>query len=410
MSLRSQWFTTDVNCSETTKDKIGQTIVFDRYRLLRFLDEPPPHTVLLTRDTSTDAPMVLHLIPEALGARRPKGLVRLTSTLELLRDDPLRGIPAVGSFDLTGVTPGWVEEWIPGEPLGDIVTRTKKTGRRLPFSVIVRILLRASLILSEAHHFDLVHGDLTPRRLLISGKRVGILGFPWAPLRPVPEEEASEETLAYLPPEGLGSAKLTKAWDIYQLGLIGYYALIGVRPYPDQPGKRAALLRAERGTPPPGQQRHYVPVPLQQIIMTMLSSNPAERPSSAKHVAKALKEILQVLKSGEMTYVPPEESVRIPRQYIGASEQAAPATCSESDHHSAPLIPEPSPPPSPAPKAPAHYRLGSWFLIDLELLVSLVLLVLCSILLLTTRPTLRMGPLLIVPEEPITSTRRDMAR
>ena len=277
--------------------------MFSRYRLLRFLGGPPPDMVSLTRDESTGASMVLHMLPEALGAELPKNFDKLEETLELLSEDPVPGIPQIGGWDLKGETPGFTEVFIGGRSLDSLLTQTTGKGQRLPHAAAAAIILRLARVIEEAHQLELFHGDLRPAKVLVEKKEVHILGYPWCAFRPFSFEKCPATTLAHLPPEAFQGAKPNVRWDLYQLGLIAYQIYTGERPFPDKEGIEAARTRAKEDATPVGERRHYFPKDLQEIVMTLLSRSPSKRFASARAFRKAMESYLRKAKKGPVELV-----------------------------------------------------------------------------------------------------------
>ena len=277
--------------------------MFSRYRLLRFLGGPPPDMVSLTRDETTGASMVLHMLPEALGAELPKNLDRLEETLELLSEDPVPGIPQIGGWDLRGETPGFTEVFIGGRSLDSLLSQTMGKGQRLPHAAAAAIILRLARVLEGAHQLELHHGDLRPAKVIVEKKEVHIIGYPWCAFRPFPFDKSPATTLAHLPPEALQGATPNVRWDLYQLGLIAYQIYTGERPFPEKEGLDAAKQRAKADAPPVGEKRHYFPRDLQEIVMTLLSRFPDKRFASARAFRKAMESYLRKAKKGPVELV-----------------------------------------------------------------------------------------------------------
>jgi len=274
-----------------------------RYRLLRFLGGPPPDMVSLTRDETSGAAMVLHMLPEALGAERPASLGDLETTLEFLSEDPIPGIPQVGGWELNGDTPGFTEQFVGGQPLMDLIVRAHGQGQKIPHAAAAVILRRLAFVLEGAHELDLFHGDLQPNKVMVDKKDVHVLGYPWCRYRPFPFEKSPPSTLAHLPPEALDGARPDARWDLYQLGLLAYELYSGARPFADLDGLAAVEARARSTVPPLGERRHYFPKDLQDIVMTLLAREPERRFATARAFRKAFESYLRKAKAGPVELV-----------------------------------------------------------------------------------------------------------
>jgi serine/threonine protein kinase len=104
-------------------------------------------------------------------------------------------------------------------------------------------------------------------------------------------------TPLYMSPEQCNSQPLDARADIYSLGVIAYQMLSGVTPFS---GDMATVMKHHIDTPPPSfkevkspsqrQKRKYkIPKRTEEIILSALSKNPADRPASAASFASALR-------------------------------------------------------------------------------------------------------------------------
>ncbi len=350
--------------------------MFSRYRLLRFLGGPPPDMVSLTRDEQTGASMVLHMLPEALGAECPERLDILEETLELLSEDPVPGVPQVGSWDLDGETPGFTEMYIPGRSLSSLLSQTMGKGQRLPHAAAAAIILRIARVLEGAHKLDMVHGDLRPAKILIEKKEVHILGYPWSAFRPFAFEKSPPTTLAHLPPEALSGAKPNVRWDIYQLGLIAYQIYTGERPFPDLEGLAAAQHRLSNDIPPVGERRHYFPKDLQEIVMVLLANDPAKRFASARAFRKAMESYLRKAKNGPVELV--ESAAVTSRKFVRPRKTRRKIKEAPLILPQMPVKEEEPPPRVQMPKIPP---------ILIELIAACLLFIFSGILVITSSPS-----------------------
>lgn len=286
--------------------------MFDRYRVLRFLGEPPPDMVSLARDETSGQTLVLHMLPEALGAGLPGQIESLEPILELLSEDPIDGVPQVIAYDLDGETPGFSEVRAKGEKLSDIISASNRRGMKLPYAAVALTLQSLARTLEEAHKFQLYHGDLRPEKILIHKRNPTILGFPWSPLRPFKSSVSKKETLACLPPEAFAGHKPDEAWDIYQLGLLAYTMYTGQRPFPELEGLEAAKARESRKIPSLSTARQFFPEELEDLIFKTLTNNRDLRLNSAREFRKRLGIFLKKAKKGEINLIKPEKREIMP--------------------------------------------------------------------------------------------------
>lgn len=93
-------------------------------------------------------------------------------------------------------------------------------------------------------------------------------------------------TPRYMSPEQCRGVILDQRSDIYSLGVIAYHLLSGQTPFE---GDQVAVMKMHRETPPPPLVVKRVPAKVAALVMSALSKNPADRPSSAAGFAGALR-------------------------------------------------------------------------------------------------------------------------
>lgn len=182
-----------------------------------------------------------------------------------------------------------VMELVPGADLKSLL-RTRRPSR----PEATRILLEAARGVAAGHRGGLVHRDVKPANLLLTGGDRGgsvkVLDFGIA--QPLEEgvdqgSQAGGHSPAYASPEQLiRGAAVTAASDVFQLGLVGYELLAGARPFDDE--EREQLRRGE-GIPLPHRgDWESVPAPVREVIERALRPKPEDRYADAAEFAEAL--------------------------------------------------------------------------------------------------------------------------
>jgi predicted Ser/Thr protein kinase len=161
----------------------------------------------------------------------------------------------------------------------------------------VRILREAARGLAAGHRVGLVHRDVKPANVFLTGDgeigSVCVLDFGIAkPLEADPEHDLTRTghvaySPAYASPEQLrGERGMTPASDVYQLGLIGYEMLAGARPFDEAERER---IRAGDSLALPVRGRWAtVPEALGAVLQRALRMRPEERFADAGAMAEAL--------------------------------------------------------------------------------------------------------------------------
>ena len=165
--------------------------------------------------------------------------------------------------------------------------------RALPVGEAVRILRDVCDALAYAHTHGVVHRDVKPDNVLLSGKHALVTDFGVA--KAVASSSGGSGTLtslgmalgtpAYMAPEqAAGDPNVDQRADLYAVGALGYELLAGRTPFGglSPQGMLAAQVTA---TPDPvTQHRDSVPPALAALIMRCLAKHPADRPQSADDV------------------------------------------------------------------------------------------------------------------------------
>ncbi|PRZ12447.1 protein kinase domain-containing protein [Nesterenkonia sandarakina] len=183
-----------------------------------------------------------------------------------------------------------VMELVPGRPLSVLL----ETDKTLSWEKTLSIIAQTGRALQVAHDQGLVHRDVKPGNLLITPtRRVKITDFGIARLAdqvPLTATGQVMGTVQYLSPEQATGQHATGSSDIYALGIIGYEALVGHRPFTGE--SQIAIALKQVNEPPPALP-DSVPEGVRALIMSMLEKDPGKRPLTATKLAEAADALLR---------------------------------------------------------------------------------------------------------------------
>ena len=186
-----------------------------------------------------------------------------------------------------------VMELVPGEALSAILERE----RVLPTDRVLDIVAQTANALQAAHAAGLVHRDIKPGNLLITPEgRVKITDFGIARIAdqvPLTATGQVMGTVQYLSPEQASGHPASPSTDIYSLGIVAYEALAGRRPFTGE--SQVAIAMAQINETPP-ELPVTVAEPVRNLVYASIAKNPADRPASAAHLARAA----QALRRGDV--------------------------------------------------------------------------------------------------------------
>ena len=190
-----------------------------------------------------------------------------------------------------------------------------------PAARVISIIAQACGSLAEAHDAGLLHRDIKPANLFLCRAAdevdiVKLLDFgivhnisepietpitvPAAPRMsgsisvPVSGERLTSEgsvigTPGYIPPEQAVGAPLDARGDLYALGCVAWWLLVGEEVYPRRSGDDAVHAHVTEPIPTLRDKVHgWLPRELEDVIVMCLAKRPTERPANARVLADAL--------------------------------------------------------------------------------------------------------------------------
>jgi len=186
-----------------------------------------------------------------------------------------------------------VMELVPGEALSTILEREHV----LSTDKTLDIVAQTAAALHAAHAAGLVHRDIKPGNLLITPDgRVKITDFGIARIAdqvPLTATGQVMGTVQYLSPEQASGHPASPTTDIYSLGIVAYECLAGRRPFTGE--SQVAIAMAQINEAPP-ELPPTVAEPVRNLVFACIAKNPADRPASAAHLARAA----QALRRGDV--------------------------------------------------------------------------------------------------------------
>ncbi|MBS1241176.1 MAG: hypothetical protein H6R40_603 [Gemmatimonadetes bacterium] len=257
------------------------------YRLERELTAGGMSRVFLATELRFDRQVVLKVLaPELAAGVNVERFRREVSLAARLQQANI--VPVLDTGDVGGL-PYYTMPWVEGESLA---ARLETQGR-LPVGEAVAILQDILRALQYAHAQGVVHRDIKPGNILLSGRTAVVTDFGIAKALSASRTQAPFETLtqvgtslgtpAYMAPEqAMGDPNTDHRADLYALGVVAYELLAGERPFSGtspQELVRAHLITAPR---PIAERAPGVPDAVASLVMQLLAKEPADRPASAE--------------------------------------------------------------------------------------------------------------------------------
>jgi serine/threonine protein kinase/tetratricopeptide (TPR) repeat protein len=202
--------------------------------------------------------------------------------------------------------PFFAMEYIEGEPIDAWATR-----RELSVEDRLRLFLQVCSAVAYAHQNLVVHRDIKPLNILVTGEGVPkLLDFGIAKVLHEGADEATSTvtgmrllTPEYASPEQIDGRHATTVSDVYALGVVLYELLTGRSPYRTRSRAPLDLVEAVRTTDPERPSvvggteklRRRLRGDLDTILLTALRKEPARRYQSVEQFAGDLRRHLEGL-------------------------------------------------------------------------------------------------------------------
>ncbi len=262
------------------------------YTLERELGGGGMSRVFVATETSLGRRVVVKVVPGAsagsVSIDRFKREIQLAARLQHPHIVPL--LTAGESEGLPYFTMPFVE----GESLRVRIAR----GGELPVAEGMRILREVATALANAHEKGIVHRDIKPDNVLLSGGAAMVTDFGVAKALSASTDVGSGTmtslgialgTPAYMAPEqAAASPTIDARADIYAWGIMAYELFAGRPPFSGRSPQ--AILAAQVGEAPEHvlKLRPALPPPLAALIMRCLEKHAADRPQSAGELIHTL--------------------------------------------------------------------------------------------------------------------------
>jgi tetratricopeptide (TPR) repeat protein len=271
-----------------------QTALGSAYTLERELGGGGMSRVFLAEETALARKVVIKLLTPDLIAgvniERFRREIQLAARLQQAQI-----VPVLSAGESDGI-PYYTMPFVEGESLR---ARIKRMGK-LPVREAIGILRDVTRALAYAHEHGIVHRDIKPDNVLLSGGTAVVTDFGIAKALTAAKDAPSSDsaltqlgtsvgTPMYISPEqAAGDPNIDARSDIYSFGCMAYELLTGKPPFSDRTPQRTLVAHLTETPPPIAAEHHEIPAALAALVMRCLEKDPAARPQSASEVGAAL--------------------------------------------------------------------------------------------------------------------------
>jgi Tol biopolymer transport system component/tRNA A-37 threonylcarbamoyl transferase component Bud32 len=262
----------------------------DRYRLIRELGSGGMATVYLAEDPKHHRRVAVKVLrPElaaTLGAERFTREIDTAAQFQHPHILPLLDSGEAGGFLY------YVMPYVEGESLRD---RLAHHGE-LPIHDVVKILTEIVDALAYAHAHGVVHRDIKPDNVLLSGRHALVMDFGVAKALTAASGASDITTAgvalgtpAYMAPEqAAADPHIDHRADIYAAGVLGYELIAGKPPFTGGSAAEVLAAHVTQRPEPVAARRGACPPALAEIVMKCLEKRAADRWQTADELLAQL--------------------------------------------------------------------------------------------------------------------------
>ena len=286
--------------SDDLRDRL-QLAVGTNYRIDRELGGGGMSRVFLAEETALTRNVVIKVLPPetaaGVNAERFRREIQLAASLQ--HPHIVQLFTAGSSGDLLY----YVMPFIEGESLRAKLAREGE----LPVGETLRILRDVTDALAYAHAHGVVHRDIKPDNILLSGKHALVADFGVARAVSASSGGSSLTSLgvalgtpAYMAPEqAAADPHIDHRADLYAVGVLAYEMLTGRTPFSAPTPQAMLAAHVTEAAPPVTKYRSAVPPILASAIARCLEKKPADRWQKADELVTQLEAL--ATPSGGMT-------------------------------------------------------------------------------------------------------------
>ncbi len=264
---------------------------FGHYQLQELIGRGGMGEVYRAFDTKTDRVVALKVLPHRLAEDETfQQRFRREAQAAAALNEP-HVVPIHGYGEIDGRL--YLDmRLIEGRTLGSILS---DTGKPLDSALAVSITEQVAAALDAAHATGLIHRDVKPSNILITGRDFAYL-IDFGLARTASEAGLTTAgstlgTLAYMAPERFSGSQADHRSDVYALACVLYECLTGDRPYPDDSLEQQIAGHMTTPAPRPSEKNPKLAA-FDDVIAKGMAKKAAQRYASAGELAAAARQAL----------------------------------------------------------------------------------------------------------------------
>lgn len=260
----------------------------DRYQLQEVLGSGGMANVYRARDVVLDRPVAIKVLRKEYSTNenfQKQFWLEARSAANLSHPNIVTVHDFGSADDLLYI----VMEHISGKDLKQLV----RDRGRFPYEQGIPLIIQACAGVGYAHRAGLVHCDIKPHNMLVSkDMRLKVTDFgiarALATIKPGERNDIVWGSPLYFAPEQASGEAPTPASDVYSLGVVLYEILTGTPPFTASTADELARLHISARPLPISEYVPDIPPSLEEIVMKVLSKEPAARYRTADQLGRVL--------------------------------------------------------------------------------------------------------------------------
>ena len=277
------------------RDQLQQALG-DAYSLERELGGGGMSRVFVATERALGRQVVVKVLPEEMAGQVSVDRFKREISLAAQLQHP-HIVPLLTAGDAGGL-PYFTMPFVKGESLRAQIAQHGE----LPVNEAVRVLREIASALAFAHDAGVVHRDIKPDNVLLSGGSAMVTDFGVAKAVSASTTGGASGitslgvalgTPAYMSPEQASADPMVDhRADIYAWGILAYELLTGSTPYSGRPPSAMLAAHTTEAAEPVARRRPGIPIALASLVMKCLEKRPADRPQRAGEIVRALDEMV----------------------------------------------------------------------------------------------------------------------
>ncbi|MEE8362025.1 MAG: serine/threonine-protein kinase, partial [Gemmatimonadales bacterium] len=295
-----------------------ETALAGRYEIDRELGHGGMATVYLARDLKHNRQVAVKVLrPDLAAALGPERFLREIEIAANLTHPHI--LPLHDSGEADGFL-YYVMPYIKGDTLRERIDKEVE----LPVAEAVRIIREVTDALAFAHSQGVIHRDIKPDNVMLSGRHAMVMDFGVAK---AVSEATGRNTLTtagvalgtptYMAPEqATADPHVDHRADIYALGVMAYELLAGRTPFQGATPQAVLAAHVTEEAEPVSKHRDHVSGDLEALVMKCLAKRPADRWQSADEMLPHLEAMAATSGGLTPTSTRPIQGLAAPRRRV----------------------------------------------------------------------------------------------